>query len=371
MRYIGTRTASAVAATMVAAPPAPLRGSAIPTAAASVVVPRVLEAGAEVAVAPATVAAVATPIMPSRLCGGLGRRPAMHVHCLGRCYALSAAAPGDRSSSSSRTTSSRSQFATQRDLEASAAPSKGRSAVLVPIEEVAYTANIVESTRRGDERAALGWIKEMRSTPFRPNAYIYNSLISMFSKKGRWRSSVDWFRQMEAEGVKPTTVSYNAVIDCLGRAGRPEEAEIWFESLLKSCGVPDNRTYGAVLHSFAWSGRLHDTMRWLQRIYERGHVTDVEYSWAFRCLARQPLSPSHNKQAEDLLCHMRFSGVDPTENILRDVCRILGEDQCFELCRMLAVNAQKAKRLESLRTKMRSKWRSSDTTTGVGNGDND
>lgn len=224
--------------------------------------------------------------------------------------------------------------------------------VTVPFEEIAYTVTIVESCRRNDVTGALFWMREMRSSPFKPNVYVFNSLISMFSKKSDSRSARNWFAEMEkTEGVTPTTLSYNAVIDSFRRERKPREAEMWFELLENSGNVPDKRSCISVLYSFAMNADLDGAMRWWKRTCAAGCADDFAYSLVFSCLAKQEQSSERDKQVEDLLRHMRFTDCHPSERTLEHVASSLGKDRQEELCRDLRIQRQWAQRLDDWRTK--------------------
>lgn len=110
----------------------------------------------------------------------------------------------------------------------------------------------------GDWKSARQCFANMQSQKLKPDAWVFNSILTACSHAGKVEEGRWYFTAMVHEhGIKPMADHFNCMIDLLGRAGRLEEARDMFQSIpeeldangwtsfLTNCRCYGNKEFGS------------------------------------------------------------------------------------------------------------------------------
>jgi len=233
-----------------------------------------------------------------------------------------------------------------------------------------YAALVHAYKRIGDLRGAEGVLGRMRRANIKPDAEIYNIILTLYVKECNHKKTLrkfvefqragmkadvntynalmrsakrqdaskvwDYFNQMLRNGISPTTISFSTLIDAVGRAGDITYLVDIPDMMLEHKVTPNVFTYTSLMSIYARLGDVENVRKWFDKIAEVGLKRNVV---AYGILLDTLNKAGNVDEAEKTFKEMQQEQIRVNEQILTIMMRSRSEagdiDGVKQLFRML------------------------------------
>ncbi|KAJ8765671.1 hypothetical protein K2173_014793 [Erythroxylum novogranatense] len=125
--------------------------------------------------------------------------------------------------------------------------------------------------KKGQTRMAMWLFSEMRNSGCRPDASVYNALITAHlhskDKVKALAKALGYFEKMKSlERCKPNVVTYNILLRAFAQAQDVDQVNILFKDLSDSVISPDIYTYNGVMDAYGKNGMIKEMESVLSRM---------------------------------------------------------------------------------------------------------
>ena len=76
-------------------------------------------------------------------------------------------------------------------------------------------------------------VDEMMEVGFKPDLFIYNSLLKLYTKSEDYRKTVQVYHKIRESGFKPDEDTYNTLIVMYCRDHKPEDGMLLIQEMVK------------------------------------------------------------------------------------------------------------------------------------------
>eukprot|EP00929_Paragymnodinium_shiwhaense_P010208 TRINITY_DN114740_c0_g1_i1.p1 TRINITY_DN114740_c0_g1~~TRINITY_DN114740_c0_g1_i1.p1 ORF type:complete len:351 (-),score=38.28 TRINITY_DN114740_c0_g1_i1:38-1090(-) len=242
-----------------------------------------------------------------------------------------------------------------------------RQSSRVTKEEISYTIVILKCCQKQEIWKAAEWLEEMLASPFQPNLFVFNAVITAFGRRGKIEDAEKWLARMIATGIRPNCVSYNPIMTAFAKAGRSKDVEQCFKAMLEQSVHPDTRSFNAALLCCVKTGSPQSAKEWLQRMHSfepKIPPDDFTYTLAIRSCENVEGDIGGNL-AREFFAEMLERDVIPNAYTLDALTDAVGPKAKAALCLQHNVSMQAVKartqQLERSRERLKPKDRQAET----------
>ncbi|XVE86698.1 hypothetical protein DITRI_Ditri18aG0055100 [Diplodiscus trichospermus] len=126
-----------------------------------------------------------------------------------------------------------------------------------------YSKLITVMGKKGQTRMAMWLFSEMRNSGCRPDASVYNALITAHlhsrDKSKALDKALGYFNKMKGmERCKPNIVTYNILLRAFAQARNVDQVNALFKDLTESIIAPDIYTFNGVMDAYGKNGMIRE-----------------------------------------------------------------------------------------------------------------